>query len=484
MAVIFILGISILLQFTAAGLALRLIKITGKRLGWILISIAILLMAIRRCITLSHLLSDQIPIPPDLMAETVALVISICMAAGMGLIAPYFLTLRKSRQKLSESNKSLEKEIEGRKQFEEKLRASQKALQDIFDHTTDMIFTIDLKTKKIIHANRQVTKILGYSQEEILSLSAADLHPSEMPQLESFFLTVSEKKSHMTDELHCRTKSGSFIPTEISASMIGDAENPCIAAFVRDISAKKRAEEERDAYRMDLERSNKDLEEFAHHASHDLQEPLRKIVSFGDLLKGRLPDKDPKGIDYLERMQKAASRMKNLIHDLMEYSRATSKKTAKEPVDLNTLIEAVLEDLEYEIENKKATVNKGELPVLELDSFQFQKVFQNLISNAIKYQPSGQSPVISINSFYSESAGRWQIVVTDNGIGIEEKNFSRIFRPFERLHVDSAYKGTGIGLAICEKVVSRHNGEISVSSVLGKGTTFTIALPEKSAPER
>ena len=377
----------------------------------------------------------------------------------------------------------MKKEIAERKQSEENLPVNQDQLQNIFNNTTDMIFIIDLKTKKITYANHQVTKTLEYSPQEILSMTFNDLHPDEIPRAEKFFQSVIENKSSMTDELHCRKKCGSYINAEIFATLAKDVEVPFITAFVRDISDRKKKNTQREAYRKNLEKSNEDLEAFAYLASHDLQSPLRKIISFGDLLKELLPDEDAKANDYLNRMQIAAGRMQNYIQDLLNFSKAASKETVKEHIDLKILIETVLEDLELEIVSKKAAIQIGDMPVLELDSFQFQQVFQNLISNAIKYQPPGQAPNISIKSSFSENNRKWEIHVEDNGIGIDENNYSRIFRPFERLHGLNEYKGTGIGLAICEKVVARHNGEILVKSVLGKGTTFIISLPEKSVPE-
>ena len=377
----------------------------------------------------------------------------------------------------------MKKEIAERNQSEENLPVNQDQLQNIFNNTTDMIFIIDLKTKKITYANHQVTKTLEYSPQEILSMTFNDLHPDEIPRVEKFFQSVIENKSSMTDELHCRKKCGSYINAEIFATLAKDVEVPFITAFVRDISDRKKKNTQREAYRKNLEKSNEDLEAFAYLASHDLQSPLRKIISFGDLLKELLPDEDAKANDYLNRMQIAAGRMQNYIQDLLNFSKAASKETVKEHIDLKILIETVLEDLELEIVSKKAAIQIGDMPVLELDSFQFQQVFQNLISNAIKYQPPGQAPNISIKSSFSENNRKWEIHVEDNGIGIDENNYSRIFRPFERLHGLNEYKGTGIGLAICEKVVARHNGEILVKSVLGKGTTFIISLPEKSVPE-
>ncbi|MEE9258094.1 MAG: ATP-binding protein, partial [Nitrospinaceae bacterium] len=246
-----------------------------------------------------------------------------------------------------------------------------------------------------------------------------------------------------------------------------------------DITERKLAEEKLKHYSAELERSNKDLEEFAYLASHDLQEPLRKIITFGDRLKDKSADMDEAEMDYLDRMQKAAGRMKQFIEDLLEYSRVAQVQKPLERIDFKKLIDEVLVDLELQIKNKGATVHVGELPTLEADSGQLQTLFQNLISNALKYHREDVAPVVNVTSSYCEETNRWQIEIADNGIGIDEKYFKRIFKPFERLHGRSAYEGTGIGLAICEKIVRRHQGEISVRSVPQNGTTFTVFLPEK-----
>ena len=235
----------------------------------------------------------------------------------------------------------MKKEIAERKQSEESLPVNQDQLQNIFNNTTDMIFIIDLKTKKITYANHQVTKTLEYSPQEILSMTINDLHPDEMPRVEKFFQSVIENKSSMTDELHCRKKCGSYINAEISATLAKDVDVPFITAFVRDISDRETKNTQRDASRKNLEKSNEDLEAFASLASHDLQSPLRKIISFGDLLKELLPDEDAKANDYLNRIQIAAGRMQNYIQDLLNFSKAASKETGNEHRDRKILIETV-----------------------------------------------------------------------------------------------------------------------------------------------
>ncbi|MBI4389067.1 MAG: MASE1 domain-containing protein, partial [Nitrospinae bacterium] len=228
----------------------------------------------------------------------------------------------------------------------------------------------------------------------------------------------------------------------------------------------------------ELERSNKDLEQFAYVASHDLQEPLRKIVAFGDLLKGSVKEMDPKGWDCLSRIESAARRMQIFIDDLLEYSRTATKSRPFAPADFGLIVKEVLVDLENQIKRTGGQVHVGDLPTLTVDKMQMQKVFQNLISNALKYHQEGIPPAVKVSGSHNEDTGHWEILVEDNGIGFDEKYAERIFKPFERLHGRSSYEGTGIGLAICEKIVARHHGKISAKSVPGQGSTFTVALPD------
>jgi two-component system, sensor histidine kinase and response regulator len=249
------------------------------------------------------------------------------------------------------------------------------------------------------------------------------------------------------------------------------------------ILQKEKSEEKAKAFAQELERSNRALEEFAYLASHDLQAPLRKIITFGDRLKEQSSNIDNKGKDYLDRMQKAAMRMKTFIDDLLEYSSATSIPKPYKLVDLGKLAQQVCEDLGLQIKNSNTTVEIEALPTLKIDSHQFSTVLQNLISNAIKYHREDVPPVINLTSSYDDEEKVWNIKVADNGIGIEEKYFERIFKLFQRLHGKSSYEGTGIGLAICKKVVNSYGGEIVVESQINKGSSFIIKLPDTTQSE-
>jgi len=246
---------------------------------------------------------------------------------------------------------------------------------------------------------------------------------------------------------------------------------------------RKKAEEVLKTYNSRLEQSNRDLEEFAFVASHDLQEPLRKIQLFGDRLKVKWCDTlDEQGRDYLGRMQNAVQRMQTLIRDLLQFSRVSTSTNPLSAVDLTRLAHEVVDDLEAPIEQAGARVDIEELDAVEGDPGLLRQLLQNLIGNAVKYHGE-EAPVVKVygRSSAAGPAGSalYQIYVEDNGIGFDEKYVERIFKPFQRLHGRDEYQGTGMGLAICRRIVERHNGSITVKSAPGKGSTFIVTLPSE-----
>ena len=229
-----------------------------------------------------------------------------------------------------------------------------------------------------------------------------------------------------------------------------------------------------------LEQSNRELESFAYVASHDLQEPLRKIQTFGErLMKTSAATLSPEGRGYIERMQGAATRMRRLIDDLLAFSRVSSKARPFTQVDLSVVAREVLTDLETAIEQSGTTVTLGELPVLEADATQMRQLLQNLVGNALKFRREGVPPIISLHGTVEPRSQRCELVVEDNGIGFEEKFAERIFNVFQRLHGRGQYEGTGIGLAICRKITERHGGSIRARSTPGAGSAFFVTLPLK-----
>jgi len=232
----------------------------------------------------------------------------------------------------------------------------------------------------------------------------------------------------------------------------------------------------------ELARSNKELEAFGYSASHDLQEPLRKIIAFSDRVKAGCAEQlDEKYTDYLDRVQNAGHRMQALINALLAYSRVTTKAKPFETVDLAEVAEGVREDLEYRITETGATLNITGLPTLDAEPVQMQQLLQNLIGNALKFQREGVPPVIDVTGEAIRGGASadevCRITVRDNGVGFDPKYRDRVFEVFQRLHARGTYEGTGIGLALCRKIVDRHGGTIEVDSVPGEGTTFTLTLP-------
>ena len=246
--------------------------------------------------------------------------------------------------------------------------------------------------------------------------------------------------------------------------------------------------EEETRQRQELARSNAELQQFAYIASHDLQEPLRKIQAFGNQLKERSGEAlSDQGRDYLERMQNASQRMQNLINDLLTLSRLTTKAQPFVPVNLTQVAQEVLSDLEFRIQQTNGRVFVSELPTIDADPIQMRQLLQNLISNALKFHRFEEAPVVKIYNHLImsqeqqpvETAGAdfCQIFIEDNGIGFDEKYLDRIFNVFQRLHSRSEYEGTGMGLAICRKIVERHAGSITAKSTPGEGATFIVTLP-------
>ena len=250
---------------------------------------------------------------------------------------------------------------------------------------------------------------------------------------------------------------------------------------------RKRNVAELNAYAEDLEKSNQELRDFTFIASHDLQEPLRKIQAFGELLKDRYGDDlDARGADYVQRMQNAALRMQLLIDKLLSFSRVTTNAQPFAPVDMGQVTRQVISDFDMQIDRCQARVELADLPTIEADAMQMCHLMMNLVSNALKFHPAERPPTVRIYSrkLWKEEQDWSEIIVEDNGIGMDEKYVDKIFQPFQRLHGRNEYEGAGMGLTICRKIVERHGGSIRVESAPGKGAKFIVQLPLQQKDER
>ncbi len=246
-----------------------------------------------------------------------------------------------------------------------------------------------------------------------------------------------------------------------------------------DITERKKAESELRTTIEKLEKLNQELQDFAFISSHDLQEPLRKIQTFGDMLVGRYADSlDSTAKDYLGRMTRAAKRMSELLRSLLDYSRTGTHELNYRSVSLSGVARDAVNNLEILINTADGKVEIEDMPTVEADAVLLRQLFQNLIENSIKYRKPTESPIVRVNG--TSADGVCRITVEDNGIGFDERYSDQVFKPFERLHgKSSTYGGTGMGLAICRKIVDRHGGDIMVESVAGQGTRIIVFLPEE-----
>lgn len=378
------------------------------------------------------------------------------------------------------------------KATEQALAESQDRIDAILNSAVDGVISIN--ERGIMQSvNPSAAKIFGYEIEELIGKTINMLMPepdrsSHDQYMENYHKTGRKKIIGIGREVSGLKKDGTVFPFFLSVSEVRIKGERLYTGFVHDITEQKRNEEKLKRYAGDLERSNMELQNFAYVSSHDLQEPLRKIQAFGDRLITKDFDKlSDQGKDYVSRMLNAALRMQNLINDLLAFSRVTSKAKPFEKVDLNQILKGVLSDLEVLIEKNHARVISEQLPVIDADSTQMRQLFQNLISNAIKFRKDDTDPVVKIGyttvQVPSHLSGMpadeyIELYVEDNGIGFDEKYVDKIFNIFQRLE-GQKYEGSGIGLAICRKIAIRHGGHITARSIPGKGTTFVVKLAVK-----
>lgn len=360
-------------------------------------------------------------------------------------------------------------DISERKQAQRETIRLAERLATTMESISDGFHTLD-NDWRITYMNGESARLLGVQVADVLGTEVWASFPGsrESEVGEHFLEAVESKEAKHFDTFY--EPLGLWLEVHAYPSEEG------LAVYFQDISARKRTEEELHSTLQELERSNRELEEFAFVASHDLQEPLRKIQSFSERLAARAVNLDDDGRDYLQRMTSAAARMQALIIDLLDYSRVNTRGEAFQRVELNEIVKESLQDLEATLEQAQAQVEFAKLPHVMGDSSQLRRIIQNLLSNAVKFQKPGTRPQIHI---YAERArtNAWTLCIEDNGIGFDEKYLDRIFNPFQRLHGREAYAGTGIGLAIVKKIAERHGASITANSSPGKGSVFRITFP-------
>jgi PAS domain S-box-containing protein len=376
------------------------------------------------------------------------------------------------------------RDITERKKAERALAESEERLNATIKSSPDSIISSDLNLD-IISCNQASMDMYGASSsEELIGLNALELvDPKDRPKLrEAAKIALSEERS-VTLELNSVTLDGKKVfPVEISGNSIRDAEgNPTgFVAITKDITERKNAEKERETLIGELERSNQELQQFAYIASHDLQEPLRTISSFTQLLARRYKGQIDKDADeFIDFIVDGTNRMQAMIKDLLKYSRVQTRGEEFRPTDVQNALDQALFNLKVTIDENNAEITHDKLPTVIADEKQLIQLFQNLIGNAIKFKKPDEPPKIHILSRKDEENEEHIFGVSDNGIGMDQQYAGRIFELFQRLHTRDEYKGTGIGLAVAKKIVERHGGHIWVESEPGAGSTFYFTIPVK-----
>ena len=401
-------------------------------------------------------------------------------STGARLLVESRWTLTRTERGTPEGFLEVNRDITARKRAQDSLADSELRFRAVSETAIEGIISMD-ENGLIKYWNPGAARLFGRSAAEAMGL------PMSLVMAEPF-LTPHQGTSGgptvgRTFETTGRRADGREIPLEISLSAWSNTQgDKLFTAIVRDITERKNAERALEAKADELSRSNQELEQFAYVASHDLQEPLRMVSNYTQLLGRRYKDKlDADANEFIDFAVDGAKRMQELIHDLLAYARVGTRGKQFRAVPGAEIVADALANLASAIEDTKAQVEVGELPSIVCDSTQLVQVFQNLIANAIKFGRPGETPRVRVSASRADQG--WTIAVRDNGIGIEPKYFERIFQMFQRLHTRQEYAGTGIGLALCKKIVERHGGRIRVESTPGQGTTFAFTLPDTPVPQ-
>ena len=371
-------------------------------------------------------------------------------------------------------------DVTGRKKAKRALRESEERFRQTFELAASGIGHIDLEGR-FLKVNRALCRILGYSAEELTGRTVKEVSHADdrgVTDAERERMRGGEIESLHFEKRYLR-KGGETVWVDLTVALVRDADGKPqyeIAVF-DDITKRRQADDELRAANEELARSNAELEQFAYVASHDLQEPLRMVSSYTQLLGKRYSGQlEGDAREFMAYIVDGAGRMKQLIEDLLAYSRVGTRGREFKQVKLEAVFARARSNLRATLEESGAALTHDRLPDVEADEPQLVQLLQNLIGNAIKFHGEAV-PLIHVSAI--EKSGEFEISVSDNGIGIEPQYFERIFMVFQRLHDKGRYPGTGIGLAICKKVVDRHGGHIRVESVPGKGSRFVFTLSKK-----
>jgi len=393
---------------------------------------------------------------------------------------------KKAEEKTRQLNQELEKRVQERTAELEALiaerRKSEAQLRQVIESVPNAIIMSD-ENSTITLVNTQAENMFGYHRKDLIGQPIDMLVPkrfrTQHPKYQTGFLHAPESRAMGAGrDLYALKNDGTEIPVEIGLNPIQTDKGMQVLSAIVNITERKKTEKEIEAHTKELARSNEELEQFAHVASHDLREPLRMVSSYVQLLEQRYHNKlDQDANDFIHFAVDGATRMQTLINDLLSFSRVGTRGKPFQPTNVQEILDQVCNDLQFVIADHQAQIIYKNLPTLIADKTQLTQVFQNLISNAIKFH-SDEQPLIQIDAIKQDN--NWLFTITDNGIGIDPKFTERIFVIFQRLHTRDKYPGTGIGLAVCKKIIERHGGRIWFDPNHPQGTRFFFSLPDRS----
>jgi PAS domain S-box-containing protein len=366
-----------------------------------------------------------------------------------------------------------------RKLAEEAQVASEIRYRRLFETAQDGILILDADTGQIVEVNPFLITMLGFSRDQFLGkkLWEIGLFKDIVANKENFE-ELQRKEYVRYEDMPIETADGQRIAVEFVSSVYEVNNKKVIQCNIRNITVRKKLEEDLVIKAAELARSNIELQQFAYIASHDLQEPLRAISGFTELLVKRYHGKiDEKADTYIDFITEGTTRMQQMIQDLLTYSRVQTQVHEFVRIDSNTSLDLALSDLQVATKEHNAIITNDPLPSIFADQEQITKMFQNLIGNAIKFHKPGVVPKVHISA--KQDKNNWIFSVSDNGIGINQQYADRIFKIFQRLHTRDEYPGTGIGLAICKRIAEQHGGTIWIESVPGSGSTFYFTIPKR-----